>query len=698
MIKSCDTEATGLNMFHGHEPFAIGIMDEEGGFFSREWSVDPLTRKVLYTQEKLDEICHQLEGHSVVFHHAKFDLRALSTAGIIIHSRFPDFTFNQPRNIPCLSCRVVEVEEIHDTQFLSHCTYSLGADGHALKPLAFYHLDYTQDDEKDLRKAVIKARAIGKKLGWKLGVDLHGEREPYMDYWMPAACYEWANQGRVWTDKFLKIAESIPADWVDICLRYLKGDVHRTIGLFFYFQEILDREGLRANYEREIRLLPVTYMMEHSGMHVHKSGLETTLQEFDTSSTTNKSRAEKLLCETANLKNLNANSGEQLASALIASGIPLSVRTAPSSKHPEGQWATDAETMRSVAQYVESQLNLPHGPLNPENVGGSGTRLRSVVEALRLLFGYHPDSGDDLDNPIPGYKTFKTGVSYCNNYRDLLDSYSLLHPSYLQVGTAWTRYACTEPNSQNISKKAVLPLRKMFGPPPGYIWLAIDYSQLELRIYAYASNDRGLIKAFEDGFDFHTFSAMEMYGIPADQITSEQRRAAKAVNFGIIFGSGPRKVDLSSGRPGTYATYMAKFPNAKAYIARVSALVESTGYVTTLDGYRLYVPADKPYAGVNGIVQGTAGSIMKRAMIALHTKQLVDWAPPCGSFPYGGSSIVANIHDELIIQLPLSYPWRAIGKRIMEEMEEAGKQLGVITPVDCKVIRTNWAAGEKFNV
>ena len=431
-------------------------------------------------------------------------------------------------------------------------------------------------------------------------------------------------------------------------------------------------------------------------MHVHKSGLETTLQEFDTSSTTNKSRAEKLLCETANLKNLNANSGEQLASAIIASGIPLSVRTAPSSKHPEGQWATDAETMRSIAQYVESQLNLPHRPLNPENVGGSGTRLRSVVEALRLLFGYHPDSGDDIDNPIPAYKTFKTGVSYCNNYRDLLDSYSLLHPSYLQVGTAWTRYACTEPNGQNISKKAVLPLRKMFGPPPGYIWLAIDYSQLELRIYAYASNDRGLIKAFEDGFDFHTFSAMEMYGIPADQITSEQRRAAKAVNFGIIFGSGPRKVDLSSGRPGTYATYMAKFPNAKAYIASVSALVESTGYVTTLDGYRLYVPPDKPYAGVNGIVQGTAGSIMKRAMIALHTKQLVDWAPPSGSFPYGGSSIVANIHDELIIQLPLSYPWRAIGKRIMEEMEEAGKQLGVITPVDCKVIRTNWAAGEKF--
>jgi DNA polymerase-1 len=326
--------------------------------------------------------------------------------------------------------------------------------------------------------------------------------------------------------------------------------------------------------------------------------------------------------------------------------------------------------------------------------------LGEVAKALRLLIGWTKDvpenPDEDAEASIPGYRTYVSGVRYLQGYFNLLDDWGCVHPSFNQVGTSWTRYSSSDPNGQNVSKKAVLPLRRVFGPPPGYVWLAVDYAQLELRIFAYASKDQGLIKAFESGMDFHMQTACEMFGVAPDKVTSEQRRFAKNVNFGIIFGAGPNKIDHTTGRPGTYALYMQKFPNARDYMRRVISGVEEKGYCETLGGYRLYVPQGKAYAAVNGVVQGTAGEIVKNAMVDIHEKGLVDWEQPSEEYPYGGSAIVANIHDELIFQFPQAYPYRALGRRIIRCMEEAGTRLGVVTPCDAKLIFTNWAEGEKF--
>lgn len=675
MIISADCETTGLSLFHGDKPFMVCTLTEEEVYRTWEWPVNPKTREVL-VDDSVHDLLHYLEGNEVVFHHADFDIRALDRIGIRIIS--DQFVGN--REPGGNDCRVAKV---HDTQLLSHVVNSQGTGEaksdmgrHALKPLAFHYLEIPIGDEKDLHKATISARKIGKKLGWKLGASLDGESQVKADYWMPKACRQWA--------KSEKASCLLEPSWDHLCETYCKQDCYRTIGLFFFLQEILKQHGLEQQYERELRLLPVTHLMEHFGLYADEKNVTNTYTELEAKAVEYKKRAEVLLEKETGVKKLNVNSGQQLASVLIKSGLPLSERTPPSKSFPNGQWKTDAPTLIDLAQYSEYH-NKP-----------------KIAEALRLICGWNPDHGDEevdgveLEKAIPGYKTFQTGAGYSRAYLRLRDALSRLHPSYNQVGTAWTRYSCSDPNGQNISKKAVLPLRRCFGPPPGYIWLAVDYSQLELRIYAFVANEQAMIQAFNDGYDFHTFSAMEMYGLPEDKISPEQRRAAKAVNFGIIFGSGPAKVDKSSGRPGTYETYMVKFPNAKKFITSTIDKVYKCGYVETLTGYRLYVRPDKPYAGANGVIQGTAGDLVKYAMIDINEKGLVDWEPPTEELPYGGSSIVINQHDELVFQIPISYPYRAIGKRLLTAMEEPATRIGLNCPVDAKLITTNWAEGEKF--
>lgn len=676
----------------------VCTLDEEGEERTWEWPVDPRTRKVQYNNS-VEDLRQYLLGNKIVFHHADFDIRALYHVGIHLYA--PQFDgVRDLHGEPCI------VEEIHDTQLLSHVVNSQGIGyttsdfgRHALKPLAKHYLDIPIEDQSDLRKATIAARRIGKRLGWKLGKSLSGDSEVEADYWIPHAVYKLSqsyksSHGGKDIGHLSKrnewVEDKVPDSWKTLCETYCKGDVYRTLGLFFFLQEIMEQEGLQEHYEKELKLLPVTHLMEHFGMYADPKGTDKMYHELSADAESYKADAEKILQNITKRDKINVNSAQQLCPALQECGITLTKRTDPSQKFPDGQWATDASTLRELCRYTED--GDLQGNFRDE-------RMREAGNALRLMVGFDPDDGDEdyEDNKIPGFKTFATGANFCLSYRVYRDLMNVVHPSYNQVGTAWTRYASREPNGQNVSKKAVLPLRRLFGPPPGYIWFAIDYSQLELRIYAYASADENLIKSFEDGYDFHSFSAMQMYGLTdPEAITSEQRRAAKAVNFGIIFGAGVGKIDQSSGQPGTYNTYMRKFPNAKKFMGRISTQVEKHGHVSTLCGRRLYVPQDKPYVGTNAVIQGTAGMIVKNAMVSIHEQQLVDWEPPTPLLPYGGSAIVGNNHDEILVQIPRSYPYEGIGRRIMSVMEKAGSDMGVQTPVDCKLILTNWGEGIAF--
>lgn len=691
-IIALDTETTGLDLFHRAAPFMVCTIDDEGAYHTWQWKVNPKTREVIVDLDQWESLSDYIEGKVVVMHHADFDLRAL--ARINIRLAFDNFIV--PKNSQTYGqSKVVPVEAIHDTQLLSHAVNSQGTGDsemgrHALKPLALHYLDISEGDESALRKATVSARRMAKSMGWTTGTSLGGDSEIEADYWMPRMIYKELSirkqYGSVKDDVELELP---PAEWENLCETYCKGDVYRTIGLYFTLMEILHQEGLEDQYRKEMELLPVTHLMEHFGLYADKDRCRKMAEDFTVDGHYYKMDAEAILIKHSGIKQINCNAGQQLATALEKSGIKLSTKTKPSNKFPQGQWATGADALRPIAQWCESPM------LNGEK---RERRLTDIGAALRLIIGYDPDKeGDEKYEKIPGYKTFQKGCEYINSYITYMDAWSVIHPSYHQVGTAWTRYSSREPNGQNISKKAVLPLRRLFGPPEGYVWFAIDYSQLELRIYAYASEDANLIAAFKAGYDFHSFSAMQMFGVAnPESVTSEQRRYAKNVNFGVIFGAGPAKIDKTSGKPGTYQTYMEKFPNAKKFMSKISAQVTKHGYVTTLDGYRLYVPPEKPYVGTNAVIQGTAGRIIKNAMVRIHREGLVDWEAKSTKLPYGGSAIVANNHDELIIQIPKSYPYEDMGRVIMNVMEEEGPKCGVVTPVDAKMIFTNWGEGQKF--
>lgn len=658
MIISLDCETTGKDLFHGSQPFMICTLDEDGTSHTWEWPVDPFEREVHLIPSQILALEDYLTDKTVVFHNSIFDLRCLSMLGITI-----------------------SWEQVHDTMLLSHVCNSQGAGTrassdqggmHGLKQLASYYLDISDNDEKELRKITASARGVGKQLGWKLGTKLvpnakgHHEAELESDYWMPRTVFD---------------HDSGPADflyeWKDICETYCKKDCFRTLGLFFFLQEILKDKGLEKHYERERQLLPVTYNMGTVGLNTSDTLLSGLNNEFISKSTTAKQEAENILKTYSGLSKLCINSPKQLGAVLSKCGLSLTRKT------DKGNISTDASALINLAQQCEKVPSL------------GNYRSHKIGEALRLIAGYDPEEGDTdadgdkLEQAIPGYRTFITGCRYLRGYSYLRDSNGRLHPSFNQVGTAWTRYASYNPNGQNVSVKAALPLRRVFGPPEGYIWFAIDYSQLELRIFAYASNDQKLISAFDSGFDFHTTTACTMYGVAPEKVTKEQRRFAKNVNFGIIFGAGPAKIDYQTGQPGTYAQYMARFPDASRFMRRTINQVNATGIITTLSGYQLYVPQDEPHKGVNAIVQGTAGDIVKYAMIDIHERGLVDWEP-------NGSSIITNNHDELVFQIPKSYPYKAIGRRLIQVMEQAGSNLGVVTPCDAKLIHTNWMEGESF--
>ena len=277
------------------------------------------------------------------------------------------------------------------------------------------------------------------------------------------------------------------------------------------------------------------------------------------------------------------------------------------------------------------------------------------------------------------------------------------------TGTGTTRFVCYDPPLQTIEKAnnpfeddfedvaRILSkspkLRSVFGPPEGYWWFPIDYSQLQLRVFAAATKDPALIQSFDDGYDFHTFMAMAIFDLPpGTEPTAAQRRIAKNVNFGFIFGSSEKKIDLTAGKPGLMKYVLQMFPGAHEFIKETKERIAGDGIVCTLGGYPLHIPLTKnpwngelsyaAHRGVNYIVQGTEGEIVKKAMYLTH-KYLQE------EYPEG--RLTLQIHDEIVYQTPAKPPKKHL-KAICDRMVHAGSLSGVKTPVDVELCKHNLAS------
>ena len=234
-----------------------------------------------------------------------------------------------------------------------------------------------------------------------------------------------------------------------------------------------------------------------------------------------------------------------------------------------------------------------------------------------------------------------------------------IHTSYGQAIAATGRLSSSDPNLQNIPVRTAegRRIRQAFIAPQGYKLLAADYSQIELRIMAHLSRDEGLMNAFRNGLDVHTATAAEVFNVPLEAVTSDQRRSAKAINFGLIYGMGAKKLGKDIGvetkQAKTYIdAYFARYPGVREYMERTRKQAADQGYVETLFGRRLYLPAinsSRPQeragaerTAINAPMQGTAADIIKRAMVAVD-----NWLQSSGL----DARVILQVHDELVLEV-----------------------------------------------
>ena len=235
-----------------------------------------------------------------------------------------------------------------------------------------------------------------------------------------------------------------------------------------------------------------------------------------------------------------------------------------------------------------------------------------------------------------------------------------VHTSYNQAVTATGRLSSSDPNLQNIpirSEEGRL-IRKAFIAPPDHVILAADYSQIELRIMAHLSQDAGLLKAFAEGLDIHTATASELFALPIQKVNSEQRRQAKVVNFGLMYGMSAFGLAKQLGLPRQEAQqimdrYFERYPQVAHYMKNTRQLAHDQGFVETLFGRRLYLPdinarnqalqkaAER--AAINAPMQGTAADLIKKAMLSLNAWQ--------HSLPQQTVHMIMQVHDELVFEI-----------------------------------------------
>lgn len=292
-----------------------------------------------------------------------------------------------------------------------------------------------------------------------------------------------------------------------------------------------------------------------------------------------------------------------------------------------------------------------------------------------------------LDYPLPKLILEYRGLAKLKStYTDKLPKMinpetGRVHTSYHQAVTATGRLSSTDPNLQNIPirNEEGRRIRQAFVAPHGWKILAVDYSQIELRIMAHLSGDKALLEAFQQGKDIHAATAAEIIGVDIEQVTSEQRRRAKAVNFGLIYGMSAfglsKQLGIPRGEAQQYMdTYFERYPGVMQYMEDTRALATEKGYVETIYGRRLHLPEIKSRNGmrrkaaeraaINAPMQGTAADIIKKAML------LVDeWIQAEGE---GKVKLLMQVHDELVFEVESS-SLSEIESKIQKLMESAAE-------------------------
>jgi DNA polymerase-1 len=418
----------------------------------------------------------------------------------------------------------------------------------------------------------------------------------------------------------IETATGYAAEDADITLR-----LHQTL-----WKRLSEEPRLRALYEEiEQPLVPVLTRMESYGVLVDPALLRAQSGEIALKLIALREEAHRVAGGEFNLE-----SPKQLQAVLFEKlGIPVLRKT------PTGQPSTAEDVLEELADtYPLPRLILDYRGL---------AKLKSTYTD-KLPLQIDPDTGR-------------------------------IHTSYHQAVAATGRLSSTDPNLQNIPIRTAegRRIRQAFIAAPGHVLVAADYSQIELRIMAHLSGDADLLKAFAADLDIHQATAAEVFGVPLANVSADERRSAKAINFGLIYGMSAfglaRQLGIDRGAAARYVDlYFQRYPGVKAFMDRTREQAKSQGYVETVFGRRLYLPDIRSRnrqlqqyaerAAINAPMQGTAADIIKKAMILVDAR-LAETALP--------ARLVMQVHDELVLEVRAS-ALRAVVSMLQELMPAAG--------------------------
>ena len=448
--------------------------------------------------------------------------------------------------------------------------------------------------------------------------------------------------------------KQITFDQVDIesAVPYAAADADMTGRLRDILSAQLDDLGLRPLLEElEMPLVPVLVNMQSHGIKVDAGALHEMSRDLNQQM----QQVEQALYDSIG-HTVNINSPLQLSDLLFKElGLPRTKRT-------KTGYSTDANSL--------------------EGLKGLHPVVDNILEYRQIskLKSTYVDALPEMINPRTGR----------------------IHTSYNQTGSATGRMSSSDPNLQNIPIRTELgrQVRKAFvaQDSPDWLLFSADYSQIELRVLAHLSQDTGLLEAFRRGEDIHSSTASLMFDVPINEVTSDNRRIAKVLNFGVIYGLSPhgiaQQTEFSREEGARFIEdYFSKYPRIQEYLENVKAKTRETQYVETVMGRRRYLPdinasnfnvrGQAERMAINMPIQGTAADIMKLAMIRVHRRLEEEQLQ---------AKMLLQVHDELVFEVPQEEQQLMIGL-VETEMISAGEHLDVPLVVDI-TMGSDWGSCE----
>ena len=412
---------------------------------------------------------------------------------------------------------------------------------------------------------------------------------------------------------------------LDVATNYAAEDADITLRLFNVFSPLLKDKPVQKKLleDLEYPLVHVLARVEQNGAKIDKKKLANHSQELSEKIDELSKQAFKIAGEEFNL-----DSPKQLLEILYEKqGLPVLKKT------PKGQPSTNEDTLQRLSEEYE----LP--------------RIILQYRTLAKLKSTYTDSLINIENP----KTKR------------------IHTSYQQAVTSTGRLSSTEPNLQNIPIKTAegRRIREAFVPEKGNVLISADYSQIELRIMAHLSKDKNLTYAFNNDVDVHSSTAAEVFGVSIDNVSQDQRRSAKAINFGLMYGMSAfgltRQLGIPRGEAQEYLdTYFARYTGVRDYMNNIKAQAKEDKFVETIMGRRLYLneinaanglrrqAAER--AAINAPLQGSAADIIKKAMLDIDELILNELSEV---------QMIMQVHDELVFECPKSK-----ADAVMEKMKD----------------------------